>query len=356
MKSPIFALFRSSALFSLLALLLGSCSGMFPIVYYYESSPTGYYRQEEPADEYSQYFSNKAAEYSQILSSDPLNQDGQNTTPLASTNQNNTSLTISINTVHTWYGGSSWVRPWRTSSWIFYDPWDTWGWNNWGFYDPWGWNNWGYGGWNNWGWGYAGWNNWGWNNWGGPVVFWGANNYGYSNYRYPEVVRGRNNIDRSRYRTQNSYSNLYTRNNTSRTNNNISRSSSDYRTYTPLSNRYNESTRYNQSRSNVDQRQNTADSRASLRDIIRQYNSGNSTPTRGGYSIDQAPVRNNSNAVPSTPSYRRETQTRSSAPTRVSAPVHSAPVRTAPTRSSAAPTRSSAPARGSQSSGRPINQ
>jgi hypothetical protein len=355
MKSPVFALFRSSALFSLLALLLGSCSGMFPIVYYYESSPAGYYRQEQPADEYSQYFSNKAAEYSQILSSDPINFEDQNATPLAPTNQNNSSLTISINAVPAWYGGSSWVRPWRTSSWIFYDPWDTWGWSNWGFYDPWGWNNWGYGGWNNWGWGYAGWNNWGWNNWGGPVVFWGANNYGYSSYRYPEAVRGRNNIDRSRYRTQNSYSNLYTRNNTSRTNNNISRSSSDYRTYTPLSNRFNESTRYNQSRSNVDQRQNTADSRASLRDIIRQYNSGNSTPTRGGYSIDQAP-RNNSNAVPSTPSYRRETQIRSSAPTRVSTPVRSAPVRTAPTRSSGGPTRSSAPARGSQSSGRPINQ
>ena len=351
MKSSIFTLFRSSALFALLALLFGSCSGMFPIVYYYESSPSGYSRQEQPADEYSQYFSNKAAEYSQILSSDPLNFEDQTPTPLASTNQNNSSLTISINAVPAWYGGSSWVRPWRTSSWIFYDPWDTWSWNRWGFYDPWGWNNWGYGGWNNWGWGYNNWNYWGWNSW-GPAVAWHPNyTNGFSSYRYPEAIRGRNNVDRSRYRTQNSYSNLYSRNNTSRSNNNWSRSSSSYRTYQPLNDRYNNSTRYNENRGNNVQRQNSADVRSSLRDIIRQYNSGNNEPTRNTYSIDQAPRRNNGSSTPSTPSYRRETQTRSSAPTRVSAPV-----RSAPTRSSAPPTRSSAPVRGSQSSGRPNNQ
>ena len=351
MKSSIFTLFRSSALFALLALLFGSCSGMFPIVYYYESSPSGYYRQEQPADEYSQYFSNKAAEYSQILSSDPLNFEDQTPTPLASTNQNNSSLTISINAVPAWYGGSSWVRPWRTSSWIFYDPWDTWSWNRWGFYDPWGWNNWGYGGWNNWGWGYNNWNYWGWNTW-GPAVAWRPNyTNGYSSYRYPEAIRGRNNVDRSRYRTQNSYSNLYSRNNTSRSNNNLSRSSSSYRTYQPLNDRYNNSTRYNENRGNNVQRENSSDVRSSLREIIRQYNSGNNEPTRNTYSIDQAPRRNNGSSTPSTPSYRRETQTRSSAPTRVSAPV-----RSAPTRSSAPPTRSSAPVRGSQSSGRPNNQ
>ena len=341
MKSPIISLLRSSVLFSLLALLFGSCSGMFPIVYYYESSPSGYYRQEQPADEYSQYFSNKAAEYSQILSGDQLNFDGQSTTPLTSTNQNNSSLTISINAVPAWYSGSSWVRPWRTSSWIFYDPWDTWSWNRWGFYDPWGWNNWGYGG----------WNNWGWNSWGPAVVWYPNYTNGYSSYQYPEAIRGRNNVDRSRYRTQNSYSNLYSRNNTSRSNNNLSRSSSTYRTYQPLNDRYNNSTRYNENRGNNVQRQNSADARSSLRDIIRQYNSGNNAPTRNNYSIDQAPGRNNGSSTPSTPSYRRETQTRSSAPTRVSAPV-----RSAPTRSSAPPTRSSAPVRGSQSSGRPNNQ
>jgi hypothetical protein len=341
MKSPIISLLRSSVLFSLLALLFGSCSGMFPIVYYYESSPSGYYRQEQPADEYSQYFSNKAAEYSQILSSDQLNFDGQSATPLTSTNQNNSSLTISINAVPAWYSGSSWVRPWRTSSWIFYDPWDTWSWNRWGFYDPWGWNNWGYGG----------WNNWGWNSWGPAVVWYPNYTNGYSSYQYPEAIRGRNNVDRSRYRTQNSYSNLYSRNNTSRSNNNLSRSSSTYRTYQPLNDRYNNSTRYNENRGNNVQRQNSADARSSLRDIIRQYNSGNNAPTRNNYSIDQAPGRNNGSSTPSTPSYRRETQTRSSAPTRVSAPV-----RSAPTRSSAPPTRSSAPVRGSQSSGRPNNQ
>jgi hypothetical protein len=341
MKSPIISLLRSSVLFSLLALLFGSCSGMFPIVYYYESSPSGYYRQEQPADEYSQYFSNKAAEYSQILSGDQLNFDGQSATPLTSTNQNNSSLTISINAVPAWYSGSSWVRPWRTSSWIFYDPWDTWSWNRWGFYDPWGWNNWGYGG----------WNNWGWNSWGPAVVWYPNYTNGYSSYQYPEAIRGRNNVDRSRYRTQNSYSNLYSRNNTSRSNNNLSRSSSTYRTYQPLNDRYNNSTRYNENRGNNVQRQNSADARSSLRDIIRQYNSGNNAPTRNNYSIDQAPGRNNGSSTPSTPSYRRETQTRSSAPTRVSAPV-----RSAPTRSSAPPTRSSAPVRGSQSSGRPNNQ
>lgn len=341
MKSPIISLLRSSVLFSLLALLFGSCSGMFPIVYYYESSPSGYYRQEQPADEYSQYFSNKAAEYSQILSSDQLNFDGQSATPLTSTNQNNSSLTISINAVPAWYSGSSWVRPWRTSSWIFYDPWDTWSWNRWGFYDPWGWNNWGYGG----------WNNWGWNSWGPAVVWYPNYTNGYSSYQYPEAIRGRNNVDRSRYRTQNSYSNLYSRNNTSRSNNNLSRSSSTYRTYQPLNDRYNNSTRYNENRGNNVQRQNSADARSSLRDIIRQYNSGNNAPIRNNYSIDQAPGRNNGSSTPSTPSYRRETQTRSSAPTRVSAPV-----RSAPTRSSAPPTRSSAPVRGSQSSGRPNNQ
>jgi hypothetical protein len=341
MKSPIISLLRSSVLFSLLALLFGSCSGMFPIVYYYESSPSGYYRQEQPADEYSQYFSNKAAEYSQILSGDQLNFDGQSATPLTSTNQNNSSLTISINAVPAWYSGSSWVRPWRTSSWIFYDPWDTWSWNRWGFYDPWGWNNWGYGG----------WNNWGWNSWGPAVVWYPNYTNGYSNYQYPEAIRGRNNVDRSRYRTQNSYSNLYSRNNTSRSNNNLSRSSSTYRTYQPLNDRYNNSTRYNENRGNNVQRQNSADARSSLRDIIRQYNSGNNAPIRNNYSIDQAPGRNNGSSTPSTPSYRRETQTRSSAPTRVSAPV-----RSAPTRSSAPPTRSSAPVRGSQSSGRPNNQ
>jgi hypothetical protein len=341
MKSPIISLLRSSVLFSLLALLFGSCSGMFPIVYYYESSPSGYYRQEQPADEYSQYFSNKAAEYSQILSGDQLNFDGQSATPLTSTNQNNSSLTISINAVPAWYSGSSWVRPWRTSSWIFYDPWDTWSWNRWGFYDPWGWNNWGYGG----------WNNWGWNSWGPAVVWYPNYTNGYSSYQYPEAIRGRNNVDRSRYRTQNSYSNLYSRNNTSRSNNNLSRSSSTYRTYQPLNDRYNNSTRYNENRGNNVQRQNSADARSSLRDIIRQYNSGNNAPIRNNYSIDQAPGRNNGSSTPSTPSYRRETQTRSSAPTRVSAPV-----RSAPTRSSAPPTRSSAPVRGSQSSGRPNNQ
>ena len=341
MKSPIISLLRSSVLFSLLALLFGSCSGMFPIVYYYESSPSGYYRQEQPADEYSQYFSNKAAEYSQILSSDQLNFDGQSATPLTSTNQNNSSLTISINAVPAWYSGSSWVRPWRTSSWIFYDPWDTWSWNRWGFYDPWGWNNWGYGG----------WNNWGWNSWGPAVVWYPNYTNGYSSYQYPEAIRGRNNVDRSRYRTQNSYSNLYSRNNTSRSNNNLSRSSSTYRTYQPLNDRYNNSTRYNENRGNNVQRQNSADARSSLRDIIRQYNSGNNAPTRNNYSIDQAPGRNNGSSTPSTPSYRRETQTRSSAPTRVSAPV-----RSAPTRSSAPSIRSSAPVRGSQSSGRPNNQ
>ena len=341
MKSPIISLLRSSVLFSLLALLFGSCSGMFPIVYYYESSPSGYYRQEQPADEYSQYFSNKAAEYSQILSGDQLNFDGQSATPLTSTNQNNSSLTISINAVPAWYSGSSWVRPWRTSSWIFYDPWDTWSWNRWGFYDPWGWNNWGYGG----------WNNWGWNSWGPAVVWYPNYTNGYSSYQYPEAIRGRNNVDRSRYRTQNSYSNLYSRNNTSRSNNNLSRSSSTYRTYQPLNDRYNNSTRYNENRGNNVQRQNSADARSSLRDIIRQYNSGNNAPTRNNYSIDQAPGRNNGSSTPSTPSYRRETQTRSSAPTRVSAPV-----RSAPTRSSAPSIRSSAPVRGSQSSGRPNNQ
>jgi hypothetical protein len=341
MKSPIISLLRSSVLFSLLALLFGSCSGMFPIVYYYESSPSGYYRQEQPADEYSQYFSNKAAEYSQILSGDQLNFDGQSATPLTSTNQNNSSLTISINAVPAWYSGSSWVRPWRTSSWIFYDPWDTWSWNRWGFYDPWGWNNWGYGG----------WNNWGWNSWGPAVVWYPNYTNGYSSYQYPEAIRGRNNVDRSRYRTQNSYSNLYSRNNTSRSNNNLSRSSSTYRTYQPLNDRYNNSTRYNENRGNNVQRQNSADARSSLRDIIRQYNSGNNAPIRNNYSIDQAPGRNNGSSTPSTPSYRRETQTRSSAPTRVSAPV-----RSAPTRSSAPSIRSSAPVRGSQSSGRPNNQ
>lgn len=326
MKSPIFSLLRSSALFSLLALLFGSCSGMFPIVYYYESSPTGQYRQGQPADEYSQYFSDKAAEYSQILNSDPLDFDGQNAIPSTTTNQNNSSLTISINAAPAWYGGSSWVRPWRTSSWIFYDPW--------------GWNNWGYGGWNNWGWGYNNWNYWGWNSWGPAVAWRPIYTNGYSSYRYPEAIRGRNNIDRSRYRTQNSYSNLYTRNNTSRSNNNWSRSSSTYRTYQPLTDRYNNSTRYNETRSSNAQRQNSSNGRSSLREIIRQYNSGNNAPTRNTYTIDQVPGRNNGSSTPSTPSYRRETPARSSAPTRVSAPV----------------TRSSAPVRGSQSSGRPNNQ
>jgi hypothetical protein len=144
---------------------------------------------------------------------------------------------------------------------------------------------------------------------------------------------------------------LYTRNNTSRSNNNWSRSSSTYRTYQPLTDRYNNSTRYNETRSSNAQRQNSSNGRSSLREIIRQYNSGNNAPTRNTYTTDQVPGRNNGSSTPSTPSYRRETPARSSAPTRVSAPV-----RSAPTRSSAPVTRSSAPVRGSQSSGRPNNQ